>query len=292
MIELIFPRKYSALCLKSAFFGFFAHTGFVRGLNEIGFKPGVVTGSSSGAMIGALYASGVDMVEVENMILGLKKSDFWEGNSFTQLGRLIKKGIKGYSGVLTGKATRKLLYPYLGNKKFSDLSIRLGIAVSNLTKSRRELITDGNVLDAVMASIAFPFLYEVQKLNEAEFLDGGIGDGEPIKELIMDPNIDRIIIHQINNNRPLSNSMIKRAFDASAQIIETESEELKTMLAREKGKKLIRLETSTPYLSPKDFSYGKFALAEGRGTAYKHKDEILNENQFQLPSFPFSFPFQ
>ncbi|TGL57901.1 alpha/beta hydrolase [Leptospira ognonensis] len=287
MIELFFPRKHAALCLKSAFFGFFAHTGFVRGLNEIGFKPSVVTGSSSGAMIGALYATGIDMAEVETMVLGLRKSDFWEGNSFTQLGRLIRKGIKGYSGVLTGKATRKLLYPYLGNKKFSDLPMRLGIAVSNLTKSKRELITEGNVLDAVMASIAFPFLYEIQKLNDDEFLDGGIGDGEPIKELILDPSIDRIIIHQINNNRPLSQNLIKRAFDASAQIIETESEDLKSLLAIEKGKKLIRLETSTPYLSPKDFSQGKFALAEGRGTAYRNKDEILNQNA--LPTFPFPF---
>ncbi len=286
MIDLFFPRKHSALCLKSAFFGFFAHAGFVRGLNEIGFKPSFITGSSSGAMMGALYATGVDMMEVENMVLGLKKSDFWEGNSFTQLGRLIKKGIKGYSGVLTGKATRKLLYPYLGNKKFSDLNIKLGVAVSNLTKSRRELITEGNILDAVMASIAFPFLYEVQKLNDDEFLDGGIGDAEPIKELILDPSIDRIIIHQINNNRPLSNNIIKRAFDASVQIIETESEDLKSLLAKEKGKKLIRLETLTPYLSPKDFSQGKFALAEGRGTAYRNRDEILNQSP--LPNFPFS----
>jgi NTE family protein len=287
MIDLFFPRKHSALCLKSAFFGFFAHTGFVRGLNEIGFKPSIVTGSSSGAMIGALYASGVDMSEVESMILGLKKSDFWEGNSFTQLGRLFRKGFKGYSGVLTGHATRKLLEPYLGNKSFSDLNIKLGIAVSNLTKCKRELITEGNVLDAVMASIAFPFLYEVQKLNDDEFLDGGIGDGEPIKELIMDPSIDRIIIHQINNNRPLSQNIIKRAFDASVEIIESESEDLKSMLARERGKKLIRLVTSTPYLSPKDFSKSRFALAEGRGTAYKYKDDILNENQ--MPSFPFPF---
>ncbi|MCZ8156935.1 MAG: patatin-like phospholipase family protein [Leptospira sp.] len=287
MIELFFPRKHTALCLKSAFFGFYAHTGFVRGLHELGFRPSIITGSSSGAMIGALYATGVDMAEVENMILGLKKSDFWEGNSFTQLGRLIKKGIKGYSGVLTGKATRKLLYPYLGGKKFSELQIHLGVAVSNLTKCKRELITTGNVLDAVMASIAFPFLYEIQKLGEDEFLDGGIGDGEPIKELIMDPSIDRIIIHQINNNRPVSSSMIKRAFDASVQIIDGETEDLKTLLAKEKGKHLIRLETATPYLSPKDFSQSRFALAEGRGTAYKHADQILNKNQ--MPKLPFPF---
>ncbi|TGM05052.1 patatin-like phospholipase family protein [Leptospira jelokensis] len=283
MIELIFPKKYSALCLKSAFFGFFAHTGFVRGLQEIGFKPAIVTGSSSGAMIGALYATGKEMLEFESVVLRLKKKDFWEGNSLTLLGRFLKKGWNQSSGVLTGKATRKILYPYLGNKKFSELPIKLGIAVSNLSKNKRELITEGNVLDAVMASIAFPFLYEVQEFEGQEFLDGGIGDGEPIKELIMDPSIDRIVIHQINNHRPVSKNILKRALDASVQIIESETEDLKTLLAKEKGKKLIRLETNTPYLSPNDFSNGKFALAEGRGTAYKNKAEILGD--MELPIF-------
>ncbi|GBF49907.1 alpha-beta hydrolase [Leptospira ryugenii] len=286
MIDLLFPKKYSALCLKSAFFGFFAHTGFVRGLSEIGFKPSIVTGSSSGALIGALYAAGIELSEVERMVLSLKKSDFWEGNSFTQLGRFFKKGWKGYSGVLTGQATRNLLNPYLGGKSFSDLPVHLGIAVSNLTKAKRELITEGNVLDAVMASIAFPFLYEVQTFNNSEFLDGGIGDSEPIKELILDPSIDKIVIHQINNSRPISKSVIKRAFDASVSIIESETEDLKTLLAKEKGKRLIRLETQTPYLSPNDFSLGKFAMAEGRGTAYKNKELILAENQFSLFPFP------
>ncbi|MDF3818349.1 patatin-like phospholipase family protein [Leptospira sp. 96542] len=285
MIELFFPKKYSALCLKSAFFGFYAHTGFVRGLQEIGFRPAIVTGSSSGAMIGALFATGRDMIEFESLILGLKKKDFWEGNSLTIVSRLLQKGLNGYSGILTGKSTRALLYPYLGNKNFSDLKIKLGIAVSNLSKNKRELLTQGNVLDAVMASIAFPFLYEVQEFKGEEFLDGGIGDGEPIKELILDPSIDRIVIHEINNNRPVSKNKIKRAFDASAQIIEKETEDLKTLLAKEKGKKLIRLTTNTPYLSPNDFSQGKFALAEGRGTAYKHSAEILGNIEF--PSFPF-----
>lgn len=98
------------------------------------------------------------------------------------------------------------------------------------------MITEGNVLDAVMASIAFPFLYEVQEFQGQEFLDGGIGDGEPIKELILDPSIDRIVIHQINNNRPVSKNILKRALDASVQIIESETEDLKTLLAKEKGK--------------------------------------------------------
>ncbi|TGN10428.1 patatin-like phospholipase family protein [Leptospira ilyithenensis] len=285
MIELFFPKKHSALCLNSAFFGFFAHTGFVRGLQEIGFQPSVITGSSAGALIGALFASGADMKEVQMMILGLKKSDFWEGNSFTQIGRLIKKGFKGYSGILTGKSTRKLLYPYLGKKTFSELPMKLGVAVSNLTKAKRQLVAEGNVLDAVMASIAFPFLYEVQNVKGDDFLDGGIGDGEPIKELILDPSIDRIIIHQINNNKPLASSVIKRALDSSFQIIDSENEELKTLLAEARGKKLIRLVTNTPFLSPGDFSQGKFALAEGLGTAYKNKDQILG--QFVLPGFPF-----
>jgi len=277
MIELIFPKRHTALSLNSAFFGFFAHTGFVRGLQEIGFKPSIITGCSSGALVGALYASGADMREVERMILGLKKGDFWEGNFFHQVQKLFRHGLKDYSGVLTGKATRALLNPFLGVKTFKDLPIKLGLAVSNLTLGKRELIQEGIVIDAVMASIAFPILYEIQKKNGQEYLDGGIADPEPIKELILDPAIDRIIIHAIDNSKPSHSNLLKRAFDASVRIIESETSELKELLAASRGKTLLRITTKTPYLSPSNFKEGAFAMAEAKGSAYLHASAILGK---------------
>jgi len=290
MIELFFPRKHASLSLNSAFFGFFAHTGFVRGLQEIGFQPSIVTGCSSGALVGALYASGADMKEVESRILALRKKDFWEGNALHQLKRLFQKGIKDYSGFLTGKATREILFPFLGDKTFQELPIKLGLATSNLTDGRRELLREGKVIDAVMASIAFPFLYEVQEWQGKEYLDGGIADPEPIKELILDPSIDKIIIHSIDNQKPLSRNIIQRAFDASVKIIETETSELKDHLARKEGKTLLRIVTKTPYLSPRNFSEGRFAMAEGKGSAYQYSSQILDRGEFPLP-FMDRFPF-
>ncbi len=295
MIELIFPKKYTALSLNSAFFGFFAHTGFVRGLQELGVKPGYVTGCSSGALVGSLFAAGADMNQVESMILGLKRSDFWEGTMIHQVGKLFRKGWREYSGVLSGTATRKLLEPFLKNKTFEELPVKLGLAVSNLTDGKRELITSGNVMDGVMASIAFPLLYEIQRINGKEYLDGGIADPEPIKELILDSSIDKIIVHAIDNSKPLGQNTVERAFDASVKIIEGETRDLKELLAKTRGKTILRLTTKTPYLSPKDFTEGKFALAEGKGTAYQHARAIKEESYFPdflgFPLPPPRFPF-
>ena len=73
-------RRKKALCLNSAFFGFYAHAGFVQGLSEIGYRPDTITGSSAGALVGALYAAGMPPAEMISLMTQIRRSDFWEGN--------------------------------------------------------------------------------------------------------------------------------------------------------------------------------------------------------------------
>ncbi|HRG47289.1 MAG TPA: patatin-like phospholipase family protein, partial [Leptospiraceae bacterium] len=76
-------KKYTtAICLNSAFFGFYAHAGFIKGISELNFKPAFVSGCSAGAIVGAIYASGVNIDEMLAIIKDFKKKDFWEGNLF------------------------------------------------------------------------------------------------------------------------------------------------------------------------------------------------------------------
>ncbi|PJZ68068.1 alpha/beta hydrolase [Leptospira perolatii] len=272
---ILVSKSYDALALNSAFFGFFAHSGFVLGLKEIGFKPARITGSSSGALIGSLFAAGIPPEEITRMILGIKKRDFWEGNSLSQFIKPIRKGLKKYSGILSGKRIRKLIEPYIGNKNLEDFPIPMGIAVSNLTKRIRELKTKGNAIDLVMASMTFPLLFEIPLIQGDEFLDGGVVDAEPIKELILDPKIKRIIVHDIDNAKPTSDNTLMRAFDACVSVISSETRELKDLLSKKYGKKIIRVVTKTPYLHPNKMTDGRKALELGRRSAHRHRAEIL-----------------
>ncbi|GBF40066.1 patatin-like phospholipase family protein [Leptospira johnsonii] len=273
--NLIFKKSYDALALNSAFFGFYAHSGFSLGLKEIGFKPAAITGSSSGALIGSLVAAGLPPEEITRFILTLKKSDFWDGNFFSQFLKPFRKGLKNYSGILSGKKIRTLLEPYLGGKDISEMPIKIGIAVSNLTKGIRELKTEGNIIDMIMASMTFPLLFEIPNLKGEEFLDGGVADAEPIKEFILDPSIKRIVIHDIENRKPVSGKILMRAFDSCVSVIASETRDLKELLAKKYGKKIIRVVTNTPYLHPNKMENGRLALELGRRSAHFMKSQIL-----------------
>ncbi len=268
-------KAQTALCLNSAYFGFYAHAGFVHGLVSGGFRPDIVTGCSSGAMIGALYCAGVDMDEMVRLIRRIRKSDFWEGNVVTQTARALARGVSRYSGLLTGKKIRALLEPYLGGLEFTDLKTRLGVAVSNVTTGRRELRTSGSVLDSVMCSMAFPFLMEIQKMDGCDYIDGGVVDHEPTKELILDPRVKRILIHMIETEREsIPRSPIVRAFHASLQIIDHETRDLKEKLAEKRKKEILRALTNTPHLGPGRTHQGEEALEAGAASARRILKEL------------------
>lgn len=269
-------RSTTALCLNSAFFGYYAHAGFVHGLTEMGFRPARVTGCSAGAMVGALYCAGVDMDELTRLMLQLKRSDFWEGTLISQLAKPFIKGIRRYSGLLSGRKIRNLLEPYLGGLSFSDLKIPLGVAVSNLTTGRRELRSSGSVMDAVLCSMAFPGLIEVQTMNNEEFIDGGVVDHEPIKELILDKNIKEIVIHMIESSAAPSRSPLLRAFNSSVTIIDHETRELKNLLAHHYKKKILRVQTVTEPMGPSKAHLGPDSMERGRKSALTHQGQIMS----------------
>ncbi|TQE73538.1 patatin-like phospholipase family protein [Leptospira noguchii] len=269
-------QKFTALTFNSAFFGFYAHAGFAKGLSEIGFYPSKITGCSSGALIGSLVAAGIPIDTITNLILNLKKKDFWEGNLVTNFVKPIRKGLKNYSGILSGKKVKELLKPHLGNKKIEELSIPMGISVSNITKQIRELKTKGDLVDQILASMTFPFLFEIQKLGEEEFIDGGVADQEPIKELILDKSVRKIVIHSVLTKKDHSEKAMIRAFHSSVQIIENETRELKELLAKHYKKQILRVETLTPYIDANQLRHGKEAMEEGRKSAHRWKKKILS----------------
>jgi len=270
-----FFKKKKALCLNSAFFGFYAHAGFVAGLEEIKFRPDAITGCSAGALVGALYAAGIPSKEIIQVLLRIQKSDFWEGNPITQLIKPIHQGLKNYSGVLSGKKVRNLLYPYLKRKRIQDLPIPLGIAVSNISKGTRELRTKGDLLETVMCSVAFPLLFEIQNMDGDDFLDGGVADHEPTRELILDKKVTRILIHEIYTGNTDNTGKLKKALGSGISIIEKETRELKEILAKETKTKLIRLTTNALPVGPNKMNLGFENIKKGYETAIRNSSIIL-----------------
>ena len=67
-----------SLAMSSGFFGFFAHTGMLAALEEAGVLPAEVAGSSAGALVAGLWASGIDAPALEVELTRLRREDFWD----------------------------------------------------------------------------------------------------------------------------------------------------------------------------------------------------------------------
>jgi NTE family protein len=265
------PQSFG-LSLNAAFFGFFAHAGFMKGLEEEKLVPKFLTGCSAGSIIASLYSKQIPMNEVVELIQNLKKENFWEGNKITQILKPLKVGFKNYSGALTGSKLRLLLKPYLKDSRIEDLKIKLGISVANLTKRKRELLTKGNLLDAVVASSAFPLMFEVQKIGEDEFTDGGLVDHEPIKEMILDSKIKKIITHHIISNKSESKYILGKSISNGLAVIESETDQLKKELAKLKNKKIHRIISNTNALNENNFKKGVENISIGYESFQKYKN--------------------
>jgi NTE family protein len=264
-------KSTTAICLNSAFFGFYAHAGFIKGISELNFKPAFVSGCSAGAIVGAIYASGVNIDEMLAIIKDFKKKDFWEGNLFHHAIKPFRGGFKNYSGQLTGIKLRKFLHPFLGNKKIEDFPIRFGASVVNLTKRRREFITKGDVIDAIVASSAFPLLFEVQKINGMDYTDGGLVDHEPTKELILDKSIKTIICHSVHKEKEDSKYILGRAVSQGLSVIENETGHLKDLLAEKYKTKIHRITTITPAVDPDKLHIGIGNIELARENVHRNK---------------------
>lgn len=147
------------LALSSAFFGFYAHCGVTRALDEFGLKPRKYTGSSAGALIGACLASGMDVPQIYDLLTTVKKRDFWD---------------PGFGpGLLRGRKFRALLDQHLV-ADFGALKSPLEIAAFDLLSCRTRFLNSGSVSAAVAASCAVPGLFHPVRIGGRIYYDGGL----------------------------------------------------------------------------------------------------------------------
>lgn len=163
--ELLSKSAFS-MTLSSGYFGFFAHAGFAAAVWEAGLRPVEITGSSSGALIAAALASGMQTDELKQRLLTLTRDDFWDPD--------VSPGL--LSGLLQGDRLRNYLEQTFKHQTFEQCPIPLSVSVFSLRHLRTEVINSGELVEAIMASCAYPGLFRPVLINKRAYLDGGILD--------------------------------------------------------------------------------------------------------------------
>ena len=166
-----------------------AHIGVLKALLEHGIVPSVVAGTSSGAIVGCLYAYGMS---VEQM------TDFARIGSSLRILR-IGNPLKGFMKLTM---LREKLEGLLSHDDFSCLVREFHVVTSDLQHGRVAVHTSGSLIDVVQASCAIPLVFRPIELNGVQHVDGGL-----YMNLPANPVRDRVDVLIGSNVMPLVNEV-------------------------------------------------------------------------------------
>lgn len=150
-----------------------AHVGVLEVLAENGIHPDIVVGSSAGAAVGALYASG-RLAELKRLITDM---------SFVRSLGYYVDPVFPYAGLLAGNKVRALFKDLVGDVNIEDLDIRFVAVATDLLTGETVAIDKGPLADAIMASIAIPGIFRPVVHMGRLLTDGGVSDPLPLDVL-------------------------------------------------------------------------------------------------------------
>ncbi len=148
-----------------------AHIGVIQALLEHGIEPDVVSGSSAGAVVGALYCNGYSP---EEMVEFFKLTSLFHINKFA----FSKPGF-----IDTDKFYHDFK-KYFKHDDFSKLKKKLFVTTVDICDGVLKIFESGELIRPLLASSAFPGLFSPVEINHTLYADGGILDNFPTAPLL------------------------------------------------------------------------------------------------------------
>ena len=137
-----------------------ATIGALKVIEQSGVKIDYIAGTSIGAIIGALYSAGYSADEIRDLFASLKWQELLKANLLESK----------FRDLLSDK----------GISKFTDLQIPFRCVAVNVNTERDEEFGNGQVSQAIRASMTIPPLYKPVELNGEKYVDGGFMNNLPV----------------------------------------------------------------------------------------------------------------
>ncbi|MCQ1061135.1 patatin-like phospholipase family protein [Photobacterium sp. ZSDE20] len=143
-----------------------AQIGMLQYLDEQGVKPDVISGASGGALVGALYAAGHSP---EKILTFFVESQMFKVSSFS-FNKL---------GLINSEKLHSHFHGWIKRDNFDALDIPLFVATTDLNAAQQVVIKEGELIQALLASAAYPGMFTPVKIGDKLFADGGITNNYP-----------------------------------------------------------------------------------------------------------------
>ncbi len=147
-----------------------AHLGVLKALEERDIKISVISGTSAGAIIGALYSHGYSPDFIFKEIVS------------TSFFKILKPSLS-LQGMLNMDKIGKFLLKYFPENSFSALNIPLIISATNLQKGVTDYFDSGELITPLLCSSCIPVVFNPVKFESMLYIDGGILNNLPLAPL-------------------------------------------------------------------------------------------------------------
>lgn len=165
---VVAPKPKVALALGGGAARGFAHIGVIKMLESQGIVPDYVVGTSAGAVVGALYASGNDAYAMQKIAQQLDEKIFAD---WTIGGR----------GFLKGEALQDFINQHLQNRPLEKLNKPFAAVATDLKSGERVVFRTGDTGLAVRASAAVPGVFQPTQFRGKSYVDGGLTSPVPVR---------------------------------------------------------------------------------------------------------------
>jgi NTE family protein len=145
-----------------------AHAGVLKFLEEKNIQPTILAGASAGSIVACLYAIGKSP---EDILEFFKSVYFFKWNHI----------VFNRPGFINSEAFKKYFLPIFGDTKIKDFKIEVNIVSTDLVSGETHVFEENTkVIDAIIASSAFPGITTPYSLDEILYSDGGILNNFPV----------------------------------------------------------------------------------------------------------------
>ena len=249
------PRPRVGLALSGGGALGLVEIGVIQWMEEHHIPVDRIAGTSMGAIIGSMYASGMTPAEIQKFAKAIKWEEaFLPEPTYRQIAYRrkqdrrnfqinaplgLKHGLSGPNGFNPGQQIGLLLdriaWPSFGAGNFDDLPIPFRCVATDMTTGEAIILKDGSLAQAVRASMAIPGIFTPVELNGRVLADGGLVQNIPV-EAVRTMNVDATIAIELRlppgdvGELQTLGGVLSRAID----VMITQNERLSLALAQTK----------------------------------------------------------
>ncbi len=266
-------RRRHALVLGGGGMKGLAHVGALRALDERGWAPAVVVGTSIGSLLGAAWAVGLTTAEISDVALSLERADVFSIARREMALRRLRA-----PGIYRAEPLEEVVRGFVGDLTFRELQRPLIVASVDINSGMQVFwglpgLQDASVADAVFASCALPGFFPPRVIGGRHYVDGALADNLPVR-LAATRDVDGVIAVDVGSSSVLRAEIQEQGFAAVfARATEIVFQQLlETRLAAWTSPPLLLVQPRVEHVPMFSFEHTRALIDEG----YRAMDATLD----------------